>query len=220
MKFRSVAFVITPDELRNALQPFTLFINNAHVPLDYKYTPQTEFIENYTVLYDKLCRGVKIDNHKDYSILKNYAVTTEIRSVRYGDKHIYSGDEYIRYIGTDRGEAPYFSPFTFGVYIENDKLNVSTRGSWALDYTDIMGFQLVFPELSDKEAREYDIASEKEWDSYNDYLLFRDYIFKHTSAFSFSLNEQKKKTAIRISDEVRSVLPGFDCIRKNKLIVL
>ncbi len=220
MRFQSVAFVITPDELRNALLPFTLFINNTHVPVNYNYTPQSVFIENYRNLYNKLCKGIKINYHNDSDILKYFAVTTEIQSVRYGDKHLYNGEEYIMYKGTDRGEAPYFSPFTFGVWIENGRLNVSTRGSWALEYTDIMGFQLVFPKLSDKEARIYNISSEKEWESYNDYVLFKDYVFKHTSAFSFSLNGQKKKTAIRISDEARSVISEFDCIKKKKLIVL
>ena len=220
MRFQSVAFVITPNELKNALLPFTLFINNAHVPVNYNYTPQSVFIENYTELYNKLCNGIKIDNRKDYNILEYFAVTTNIQSVRYGDKHIYNGDEYMLCKGTDRGYAPFFSPFTLGVYIENGKLNVSTRGSWSLDYTDIMGFQLNFPKLSGKEAQIYNIASEKEWESYNDYGLFKDYIIKHTSAFSFSLNGQKKKTAIRISDEVRSVISEFDCIKKNKLTVL
>ena len=46
MGFQSIAFVITPDELINALYPFTLFICNSHVPIDYKYTPQSDFINN------------------------------------------------------------------------------------------------------------------------------------------------------------------------------
>ena len=221
MKYQSVAFVITPEELKEALSPFTLFIDNAHVPTDYKSTPQSVFTDNYTQLYDKLCSGIKIDHRKDYELLDYFAVTTEPNSVRYGDKHLYKGAEYMKYKGTDRGYAPYFAPFTFAVYTENNKLKVSTRGSWALDQTDIMGFQLIFPKLSAKEALEYyNITSEKDWDSYNDYLLFKEHIFKSTSPFSFSLNGQKKTTDIRISDEVSSVIPEFYCIKKNDLIVL
>lgn len=220
MGFQSIAFVITPDELKNALYPFTLFICNSHVPIDYKYTPQSDFIYNYTELYYKLCKGEKINHRKDFNLLKYYSITTNINSVQFGDKHLYDGNEYMRYIGSNRGYAPYFSPFTFGVYVEHNKVYVTTRGSWEVDYTDIMGFQLLFPKLTNNEAQLYNIQSERDWDSYSDYILFRNYIIDHTSAFIFSLNGQKKKTMIRVSDKVKSVISEFDCIKKNALVVL
>lgn len=220
LNFQSVAFVITPDELENALLPFTLFINNAHVPVNYSFTPKSVFLNNYKELHGKLCKGEKIDHRKDHNILSYFAITTDISTLRFGGKHLYNGDEFVSYKGSDRGYAPFFSPFTFSVYIENDKIHVTTRNSWTVDYTDIMGFQLIFPKLTKKEAELYNIESENDWDSYNDYMLFKEHIKKHTSAFCFSLNGIEKKTSIRISEEVKAIISNFDCIKKNDLVVL
>ena len=124
------------------------------------------------------------------------------------------------YKGSDRGYAPYFAPFTFGVYTENNKIYVNTRGSWQVEYTDIMGFQLLFPKLTQNEAEKFNIASEKDWGSYFDYKLFKDYIIKNTSAFCFMMNGNEKKTSIRIGGEVKKVLSSFYYIKKNDLIVV
>ncbi len=228
MGFQSVLFVVTPDELENALIPFTLYIANAHVPVNYSFTPKSVFLNNYREMYGKLCRGEKIDHYKDYKLLKYFDITTDISTVRFGKNHFYNGDEFKSYIGSERGYAPYFSPFIFDVYTENNKIYVSTAGSWAVAYTDIMGVQLSFPKMTKNEARLYNedghglynIESEKDWDSYNDYMLFRNYIMKHTSAFRFSLNGIEKKTSIRISEAVKAVISNFDCVKKNNLVVL
>lgn len=218
--FQSVLFVITPQELKEALAPFTLFIGNAHVPSDYTYTPTETFIENYTALYEKLCSGEKIVYKKGGRMLAQFNITTEIDTVRFGGKHIYQGEEYKTYIDSDRGYAPYFSPFTFSVFEENGKLNVGTRSSWQVEYTDIMGFQLNFPKLTISEAASFNITSEKDWDSYNDYKLFKDLIIKHTSAFTFAINGTEKKTQIRISSQAKEKLPEFYCIKKYSLTVV
>lgn len=220
LRFQSIAFVITPNELENALLPFTLFIHNAHVPVNDSFTSKNVFLSHYNELYSKLCRGEKIDHYKDRRLLRYFAITTDINTLQFGDKHFYNGDEFVFYKGSDRGYAPYFSPFTFGVYIENNKIYVTTRGSWAINYTDIMGFQLFFPKLTKNEAKLYNIESEKDWDSYSDYMLFQDYIKKHTSAFRFSLSGIEKKTSIRISEEVKAIISNFDCVKKNNLVVL
>lgn len=220
MGFQSIDFVVTPNELENALRPFTLFISNVHVPVNYTYTSNDVFINNYKKLYKKLCQGIKIDYKTDRKILDYFAITTDISSIKYDDKHFYNGEEYMLYKGSDRGFAPYFAPFTFGAYTENNKIYVSTRGSWLVEYTDIMGFQLLFPKLTQNEAEKLNIASEKDWDSYFDYKLFKDYIIKNTSAFCFIMNGNEKKTSIRISGEVKKVLSNFHCIEKNDLIVV
>ncbi|MGN1135923.1 MAG: hypothetical protein ACI4SF_06870 [Oscillospiraceae bacterium] len=214
MGFQSVLFVITPHELKEALAPFTLFIGNAHVPSDYTHTPTETFIENYTALYEKLCSGEKIDYKKDGKMLARFSITTEIETVRFGRKHIYQGKEYKTYIDTDRGYAPYFSPFTFSVFEENGKLNVGTRSSWQVEYTDIMGFQLNYLKLTSSEADSFNTTCEKDRDSYYDYKLFKDLITKHTSALTFAINGTKKKTQIRISSEAKKKLPDFYCIKK------
>lgn len=220
MGFQSIAFVITPGELESALLPFTLFVNNAHVPVNDSFTSKSVFLKNYKELYGKLCRGERIDHRKDHEILRQFAVTTDINTLQFGDEHVYNGDKFVLYKGSDRGYAPYFSPFTFGVSVENNKIYVTTRGSWTVDYTDIMGFQLFFPQFTKNEAKLYNMESEKDWDSYSDYLLFKNYIKKHTSAFCFWLNGIEKKTSIRISEEVKAIISNFDCVKKNHLVVL
>lgn len=220
MGFQSTAFVVTPNELEESLLPFKLFIANAHVPVNYTYTPNSVFISNYRELYNKLCLGQKINHKTDWRLLQYFSITTDIRTIKYDNKHFYNGEEYMSYEESSRGFAPYFAPFTFGAYIENNKVYVTTQGSWLVDYTDIMGFQLFFPKLTKNEAEIFNISSEKEWDSYSDYMLFRDTIIKNTSAFCFEMNGIKKKTSIRISDNVKKVLSDFHCIKKNDLIIV
>lgn len=220
MGFQSVLFVVTPEELKEALMPFTLFIGNSHVPVNYTHSPTEDFITNYTSLYEMLCNGEKINYKNNSSILRYFSVTTDIGTIRFGEKHFYQGEYYKTYQGSSRGYAPYFSPFTFSSYAENGKVFVNTKGSWQIDYTDIMGFQLFYPKLTQSEAFEYNITSEKDWESYSDYILFKNYIAKHTFPFNFVMKDIVKKTQIRISAEARKMLPYFYCIKKNDIIVI
>ena len=169
MGFQSVLFIVTPQELIQALMPFTLFIGNAHVPTDYAFTPTEAFIENYTELYEKLRSGKKICFKNDGRLLNQFYITTDINSVKFGREHLYQSKEYKSFLGSDRGYAPYFSPFTFSVFNENGSITVSTRGSYLVEYTDIMGFQLFYPKLTHREAESLNITSEKDMASYNDY---------------------------------------------------
>ncbi len=220
MAFQSIAFIVTPDELNAALKAFTLFIGNAHVPIDYICTPTEVFINNYTMLYDKLCSGEKIDYHKNHELFKYFNMTTDIESIIFGKEHLYEGKKYKSFIKSTRGYAPYFSPFTFNVYEENNKIIVSTQGSWIVDYPDIMGFQLYYPKLNKTEANQLNISSEKDWESYADFKLFKDYIFKHTSPLHFLMNGIEKKTQIHVSFEALKSLENFYCVRSRNIKIL
>lgn len=220
MEFQSTAFIVTPDELENALLPFKIFINNAHVSVNYTYTPNSVFINNYRELYKKLCLGERIDYKLNDKILQYFAITTNISTIKYDDKHFYNGEEYMLYKGSSRGYAPYFAPFTFNAYSENNKVYVSTKASWMVEYTDIMGFQLLFPKLTKNEAQKCNISSEKEWDSYSDYKLFKKHITNNTTAFCFKMNGIEKKTSIRVSKRAKEVLSEFYCIKKNNIFVV
>lgn len=220
MGFQFFAFVVTPSELQTALGPFTLFIDNAHVPLGYTCTPNDVFVSSYSQLFDKLCLGQKIDRKADRKLLDYYALTTDITSVEYGGKHTYNGKEYVLCKGSRRGKAPSLLPFTFSVYMQDGKPSVSTRASWMIADSDIMGFQLCFPKLSRSESEEYGIHSEKDWESYNDFTSFKERINSCTKPFRFALNGVEKKTPIRVSAEAKKHLPDFYCIKKNNLIVL
>ncbi len=51
MGWQSCPFLVTPQELQIAFEPFKLVIDNACVPIDYTNTPVEEFLENYSALY-------------------------------------------------------------------------------------------------------------------------------------------------------------------------
>ncbi len=220
MGFQSVLFIVTPQELKQAHMPFTLFIGNAHVPTDYAFTPTEAFIENYTELYEKLCSGRKICLKNDSRMLEQFNITTDIGSVKFGREYLYQGKKYKSFLGSGRGYAPYFSPFTFSVSNKNGSITVSTRGSYLVEYADIMGFQLYYPKLTQREAESLNITSEKDMDSYNDYKLFRDNIAKITSALCFKMDGIKKSKSIRVSSEAKKSVPNFDCIKKNGLLII
>lgn len=214
MGFRSVLFVVTPDELEELLGPFTLFIGNARVERNYISTPSADLVDMYSALFKKLCSGEMIDPKKDYMLLKYYYITADISSVKW--KNIDADDNktlYKRFDGTSRGYAPYFAPFAFSAYTENDRLYVSTRSSWAVTYAaQIMGYQLLFPEFSASDKEYYGIGSEKEWQSYADFTLFSDTVRKMTSPLKMSLKGIEKKTQIRVSEKALQKLPCFYCI--------
>ena len=218
MGFQYTPFVITPDELKTALAPFTLFIDNARVPVDYTFTPTEIFISNYSKIYDDLCSGAMPDPNGKY--WDYFAVTTDISSL--GRKYFeIGGEHYKMYETNSRGFAPYFMPFAFQAYADNGKVTVSTRGSWLVTYAgEIMGFQLVFPEFSKNEIEQFGVKSKKEYESYSDYKLLRDNIMKITSALRFSMNGIEKKTQIRVSEEAKEMLGGFYCIKSRNITVL
>ena len=220
MGFQFTPFIITPDELAKAIEQFTLFISNKHVPIAYISTPSEIFIDNYKKLYARLCNGEKIDHRAHNGIFDYFSITTDINSIQFGRKHIYRDQEYKSYLGSTRGFAPYFLPFTFSAYEENSKIFVTTRGSWMVDYTDIMGFQLAYPKLTKSEAAEYNITSEQDWESYSDYKLFKDCVTNHTTAFLFAMNGIEKKTQIRVSPKAKEKLPSFYIIKKLGIEVI
>ena len=207
MAFSSLCFLISPDEMRQALEPFTLFVSNVHVPVGYTCTPTDEFLAGYTEFYDKLSAGERIDHKADHKILGHYSFTTDISSVKYGRKHIYNGSEYMLYEGSDRGFAPYLAPFALSVYTENGRLCVSTRGSYMINGANIMGYEMVFPQKS--EAVHYGVESEKDWPSYNDHTLFKDTIMKMTSALTISVGGVTKRTSVRVSDKAMEIIPNI-----------
>lgn len=220
MGFQFTPFIITPDELAKAIEQFTLFISNKHVPIDYISTPSEVFLDNYKKLYIRLCNGEKIDFRNHNGILDCFSITTDISSVQFGREHIYCDKEYKSYLGTTRGYAPYFLPFTFSAYEENNKIFVTTRGSWMVDYTAIMGFQLAYPKLTKSEATEHNITSEQEWESYSDYKFFKDFVTSHTTVFKFAMNGIEKKTQVRVSPKAKEKLPNFYTIKKLEIEVI
>ena len=216
MGFTSLCFIITPDELREMLKSVTLFISNSHVPIDYRFTPDDEFINNYAEIYSRLVRGEKISRRTDYRFLKHYSFTTDISSVHYGDEHIHEGKKYKLFSGSDRGFPPYFSPFAVMLSVENEKVSLSTRISDSIG--DIIGFELVFPNKA--EAACYGLESEKDWKSYEDFCLCSDFIKSHTSTLTFSVKDITKHTAIRVSEEAKKTLPGYYFVKKHGLTIL
>ena len=216
MGFTCLCFIITPDELREMIEPITLFISNTHVPVDYRFTSDDEFIQNYTEVISRLKNGEKIDKHNDYMHLKHYSYTTDISSIHFGDQHIYEGKEYKSFQESDRGFPPYFSPFAVMMSVEEDKVYFSTRVSTSMG--DIIGYELVFPDKY--EAAHYGLESEKDWKSFEDYRLCSDFIKNYTSPLKFSVDDIVKKTTIRVSDDAKKTLPDYDFVKKHKLTIL
>ena len=215
MGFQSVLFVVTPDELRELIAPFTLFIGNKRMPRDYVSSPVGEFLENYSRIYEKLSAGEMIDPDKDDDLLRYYSLTTDITSLIWRDI-VSDGVPYMLFGGTTRGTPPYLAPFTFNTYEENGKLFVSTRGSWMVTYAgEIMGFELIFPKFSRSDSGFFGMESEKDMDSYADYKLFRDAVMKMTFAMKFGQNGFVKRTSIRMSKNAAADVSGFYCLKSR-----
>lgn len=191
MGWQSCPFLVTPQEIKTALEPFGLVINNACVPIDYTNTSIEEFLKIYSALYERLISGEVFDGKW-------------VKAVIYDKKSV----------------LPYLAPFTFHTYTENNKLYVSTRFSYLAYSESIFGYEINFPKFSQSDANYYGLTSEKEFKAYPDYELFRRNIIKITKPFSFKLNGVVKKTSIRISEEVKAYLPNFNCIKSRNIEVL
>jgi len=106
MGWQFVLFVITPDELNNALNPFSLFVANARIPVEYTHIPVDVFSDNYSRLYELLCNGEKINYRTHSGTLNYYAVTTDTDSVQWsGCKP--PNEQFKTCSRTSRGIAPY-----------------------------------------------------------------------------------------------------------------
>lgn len=198
MGYRFLPFVITPEELEKVLEPFTLFKGNCRVESDYTHTPKNEFIESYTGLFCKLCSGEKIDFREDIELLRYFDITTDIDSLKWRFFEN-GGVKYKSYDGSDRGAAPYLCPFTFSAYEENGRFCISTRGSWEVEYTSIMGFQAVCAEETE------------------DFRLFKDRLYKCTSALKLKINGSEKRTQIRVSTAAREHIGIFNVVKNFSL---
>lgn len=219
MGWQSCPFLITPQELQTALQPFKLVIHNACVPIDYTETPAEEFLENYSALYERLIHGKAFDGNNK-ALLKQIAITSHLSDISFCMEHELNG-QWVKAIKHDKQSVlPYLSPFTFHTYTENNKLYVSTRYSY-LAYSDaIFGYEINFPKFSQSDAAYYGLASEKELKAYPDYERFRKSILKITKPFHFRQNNNVKRTQIRISNEVKAKLPNLHCIKSNKIEII
>ena len=219
MGFQYTLFVLTPDELKIALEPFTLLTGNARVPVDYISTPTESFINNYKKFSDQLISGEKIDYRNHNGILDYFSITTDINSIQW--KICESSNNLFKiFSGSTRGYAPYFAPFTFSAYEEHNKIFVGTKASWMVEYTDIMGFQLIYPKLTKSEAEHYGVSTEKDWESYSDYKLFRSFLIKNADPLCFMMNGIKKTTNIYVSAKSKCSLEKFHCIQSNGIEII
>lgn len=219
MGWQSCPFFVTPKELQTAFGPFKLVIKNACVPIDYTNTPVEEFLENYSILYERLINGEVFDGSYR-ALLKQIAFTSNLPDIKFCMEHELDGI-WVKAVKHDKQSVlPYLAPFTFNTYTENDKLYVSTRYSY-LAYSDsIFGYEVLFPKFSQSDADYYGLASERELNAYPDYELFRKNIVKITKPFHFRLKGNVKKTQIRISDEVKTYLPNLHCIKEKGIEIL
>lgn len=154
-------------------------------------------------------------------VLEQIAITSNLSNIKFGMEHELDGKMVKALIyNKSISPMPYLAPFTFMTYMENNKLYVSTRGSY-LAYVDfIFGYEIIFFKFSQSDADYYGLTSEKEFKTYPDYELFKENIVKTTKPLRFSLNGIVKKTSVRISDEVKRYLPDFYCIKSKGIEIL
>ncbi len=222
MGFQSYGFLVTPSELKKALEPFNLVVHNAHVPIDYKETPHDEFLKIYGGFYDSLINGKTDEWFNKIGGECMTALTTDLSAVKFGREHTYNGGQYKLLVDSDKrtGPLPYLAPFTFNTYTVNGKLFVSTRYSFIAYCDTILGFEAVYRKLSKSEQEYYGVSSEKDFDTYGDYILFKKNITSITKAFKFRLNGIEKNTSIRISGEVRNILNEIPLIKNKGIEVI
>lgn len=221
MGWQSCPFLVTPDELKTAFEPFRLVINNACVPIDYTDTPVEEFLENYSALYERLIGGGVIAHKTEGKLLSHIAITSHLSDLKFGMEHEIGG-KMVKAVIADKkiSPLPYLAPFTFNMYTENNKLYVSTRYSY-LAYTEsVLGYEIIFRKFSQSDVEYFGLASEKEFKTYPDYALFKKTIMKMTKPLIVQKNGIVKRTAVRVSDEVRQYLPDFYCIKSKEIEIL
>lgn len=219
MGWQSCPFLVTPEELKTAFEPFVLVTDNACVPIDYTNTPVEEFLKIYSALYERLIGGGVFEG-KHAGLLKQIAITSNLSDIKFGMEHELDGKWVKAVIHDKKSILPYLAPFTFMTYTENNKLYVSTRASYLAYSEFIFGYEINFPKFSQSDADYYGLASEKEFKTYSDYELFRKNILKITKPFHFSMNGVVKKTLIRISDEAKVHLPNLHCIKSEGIEIL
>ncbi len=218
MGWQSCPFFITPKELKTALEPFRLVVDNACVPIDYTDTPAEEFLEKYSALYERLIGGDVIDHKSESGLLRQIAITSNLPDLKFGMEHEIDGKMVKAVIVDKKGSPPpHLAPFTFNMYTENNKLYVSTRYSY-LAYTEtVLGYEIIFRKFSQSDVEYFGLSSEKEFRTYPDYALFKKTITKMTKPLIFQKNGIVKKTTIRISEEAKKHLPDFYCIKSNRI---
>jgi len=221
MGWQSCPFLVTPQELKSAFELFRLVVDNACVPIDYTGTPVEEFLKKYSALYERLISGGVIEYKTESELLCHIAITSDLSNLRFGMEHEIDG-KMVKTVIVDQkiSPLPYLAPFTFNMYSVNHKLYVSTRYSYLLYTESVLGYEINFRKFSQSDVEYFGLSSEKEFKTYPDYALFRKNITKMTKPLTFRWNGGVKKTAIRISDEVKKHLPDFYCIKSKGIEIL
>lgn len=200
-------FLITPNELENLLQPYHLIITNAHVPADYVESTVSEYIELYRQLYEMLINGEKLSLERDCRLLAQRCVVPDLSVCRYGGYHKYEGKEH-KNVRFDEPH-PHFSPFALGFYRDdNQKLCTSTRWSYIVNAENIMGIEMNFAKKI-KYRADGEFMPTNELESYSEYIALKKTIMKITKPLCVMIDGEQKKTAVRISEEVKKHLNNF-----------
>jgi len=121
MGWQSYPFLVTPEELKTAFEPFKLVVSNTCVPIDYTDTPVEDFLKSYSALYERLISGGVIDWKTESALLDQIAITSNLPELKFGMEHELDG-KMAKAVMIDKkiSPLPYLAPFTFNIYSKNN----------------------------------------------------------------------------------------------------
>ena len=214
-----IDFLVTPEELAQIMRPFEAFIGLGFVESGYICTPKEEYLFSYKSLYEQLCVGEGIDFRAriENDIQDVFFITTNTSSLIW--KHSEDGSSKT-FTGSSRGDAPKIMPFPLKVTNEGGKLIVDTSGTHYVNNGSIMGLRLSYPKLTKLQAAKLGVESEKEWQSYDDLMLFKDRLAEFTKPLVIEADGVRKKMAVLVSDRAKEDLSGFSCIKVNQVTII
>ena len=197
-------FLITPDELRNALNDVHFVIANTGVTKDYTESDPNIFLNKYETLYNRLSNGDKLIWDNDYAII---GFSTGI--TRYL--------ENIQYITSTRLSIPnplepcvYIEPFGFYV-MESGQLSTAFHIQQIAENT--IGLCLSFPSKVEYEVftdkHQVGIVTCDELEENKTYQEIVERVKAITKPLNMTIQNKKYRPNVRVSEQAQRDLENF-----------
>ena len=209
------AFIVTPCELEAILQDMHLLIVTHHVPKGYRETPLSDFVADYSAIYEKLRTGKQVTSRDVWSYLE-IGVASTLDKYAYGRLHTYRGEEYL----SRDFEEPCAMIGRFPMHLLRGK-----DGKTSLTITfgvdcfpeKMVGLELLVPKLIQFPTEEgYEpLHSTREMDAYRDFLLLRDRIKAITKPLRVRIEDREVRPRVRISEAALGDIGNFWFFRNN-----
>ena len=208
--WNTFSFIITPKELRQALQGFCHVISTTRVPADYRESNPDDFFNKYEGLYEKLRTGYKFEWERDWAMLNvSSDFSNDLSKCDYGEVFKTSSNE--GFFKTAMFKEPCAHIGVLVLY-KNDDGTILTNCGYTQFPEFVVGLQMIYPRKILFYSAPLVIECEKlcdEMGHFDVYKIIQDRVKKITKPLVLNIREKAHRPNVRISADAKLDFQNF-----------